>query len=334
MVVVDRMTKLAHFIPASYEIDALETADLFLKHVFSAHGLPDEIISDRGRQFTSGFWTRLMELCDVKRNLSTAYHPETDGQTERTNQVLEQYLRIYCDYQQDDWARLLPLAEFAYNNSEHSATGVSPFYATYGYHPEFNVTIRQDESKNETAETLAEKIQTIQSNLKDKLQQAQERYKKYYDRKIMDVPDFRVGDKVWLIRKNIKTTRPTSKLDYKRLGPYTITAEINPRAYRLALPKEMKIHNVFHVSLLEKYDGNRIPGRIAEPSPAVEVEGQEEWIVRRILDSRRRYGRLEYRVDWDGYGPEDWTWEPATNLSNAPEAVQDFYQRYPNKPRY
>src|SRR5271167_1048341 len=167
-VVVDRLTKMAHFCPTTTQVTAEETAQLYLRHVFKHHGLPDDIVSDRGTQFLSKFTLRLLQLCDIKGNRSTAYHPQSDGQTERVNQVLEQYLRIFCDYQQDDWFKLLPLAEFAYNNAQHASTKTSPFYANYGYHPRctLNVTSPNNRTGNPAAEHLIEKLKTIHSDLK------------------------------------------------------------------------------------------------------------------------------------------------------------------------
>jgi Integrase zinc binding domain/Integrase core domain len=133
-VCVDRLTKMAHFSPTNSEQTAEQTAELYLRNVFKNHGIPQDIVSDRGSQFVSKFTRRLLELLDVKGNRSTSYHPESDGQTERVNQTLEQYLRIYCDFHQDDWYQLLPLAEFVYNNAKSSSTGMTPFYANYGYH--------------------------------------------------------------------------------------------------------------------------------------------------------------------------------------------------------
>jgi hypothetical protein len=141
-VCVDRFTKMAHFCPTTTRISAEGTADLYLRHVFKNHGLPRDIVSDRGPQFVSKFTRALLDLCDIKGNRSTAFHPESDGQTERVNQTLEQYLRIYCDHHQDDWSQLLPLAEFVYNNAKSASTGMSPFYANHGYHPRHTIRVR------------------------------------------------------------------------------------------------------------------------------------------------------------------------------------------------
>src|SRR4051812_3575372 len=135
MVIVERMTKMSHFIPSHKTITAEQTADLFIHHVLRLHGLPEEVISDCGPQFVAKFWKQMLELLGVTIKLSSAFHPQTDGQTERVNQVLEQYLHCMVDYQQADWNQLLPMSEFAYNNTVQVSIGMSPFYAIYGYHP-------------------------------------------------------------------------------------------------------------------------------------------------------------------------------------------------------
>src|SRR6202161_2438301 len=135
LVVVDRLTKMAHFIPTTVNVDARQTAQLLMDNVWKLHGTPRDIVSDRGPQFASKVTRSLFNLIGIQSNLSTAYHPQTDGQMERVNGILEQYLRIFSSHRQDDWAKLLPLAEFAYNNAEHASTGMSPFFATYGFHP-------------------------------------------------------------------------------------------------------------------------------------------------------------------------------------------------------
>jgi len=335
LVVVDRLTKMGHFIPTTNEVDAAETALLFVQNVFKLHGLPDEIITDRGSIFTSRFWSRLMELLDIKSKLSTAYHPQTDGQTERVNQTLEQYLRTYCNYQQDDWSNLLPLAEFCYNNSTHATTGKTPFYANLGYNPEFTVTITDDaHSKVPAAEIRAREIIQIQEELVKMIAEAQKNYEKYYNMKVKPQPNLNIGDRVWLIRRHIKTSRPSDKLDYKRLGPFKILEKIGSRAFKLDLPAAMKIHPVFHISLLEPFKDDNIVGRIQPPPPPVQIDGSDEYLVCEILDSRLHRNKLEYFVDWEGYGPESRTWEPAANVANAEELVEEFHRRHPGKPRF
>ena len=154
-VCIDRFTKMAHFIPTNTTITAEGTANLYLRHVFKHHGLPTDIVSDRGPQFVSKFTCALLGLYDIKGNRSTAFHLESDGQTERVNQILEQYLRIYCSYHQDDWSQLLPLTEFVYNNAKNASMGTSPFFANYGYHPRHTIRVWQTaQTTNPSVEEL------------------------------------------------------------------------------------------------------------------------------------------------------------------------------------
>ena len=333
-VCVDRLTKMAHFIPTHTTVTAEQTAQLFYRHVWKHHGLPADVVSDRGSQFVAKFTRHLLARLDVQGNRSTAYHPQSDGQTERVNQTLEQYLRVYCGYHQDDWHQLLPLAEFVYNNTQNSSTRQSPFFANYGYHPRCKVTVAAD-SINPAADGLVEKLQTVHTDLKEQLQNAQDKYKANHDRHAKPAPEFTVGDKVWLMRKNIRTTRPSQKLDAKRMGPFQILDIVGDGrlAYRLELPERMKkVHPVFHVSLLEPYRENRWEGRVQPPPPPDEIEGELEYEVKDVLDSKVVRGRLKYLVDWVGYGPEERTWESAEAVENAQEKVEAFHRAHPDRP--
>jgi transposase InsO family protein len=332
-VCVDRLTKMAHFIPTTTTVDSEQTAKLYYRHVFKNHGLPRDIVSDRGPQFVSQFTRHLLEKLEIQGNRSTSHHPQSDGQTERVNQTLEQYLRVYCDYQQNDWHELLPLAEFVYNNSQNASTRMSPFFANYGYHPRILVHAAV-ESANPSVEALTAKLQVAQTELKANLSVAQEQYKTQYDRHTRPAPEHKVGDKVWLLRRNIHTTRPSQKLDVKRMGPFRILEVVGDAksAFRLELPHQMKIHNVFHVSLLEPYLENTFEGRVQAPPPPEEVDGVEEFQVKEIVDSKVSRRKLLYLVEWEGYGPNDRTWEPVEHLTHAEEAVTAYHLRYPQRP--
>ena len=331
LVIVDRFSKMAHFVPCSKAISGKETADLLLKSVVRLHGIPEDITSDRGPQFISHFWKRFLQIFGTSLNLSTAYHPQTDGQTERVNQILEQYLRCTISYQQDDWVDFLPLAEFAYNNATHTSTQVSPFFANYGFHPRFSISIPAN-SVNPSAESRARTLQEVHRDLSLELRISNDRYKAQANRLRSATPAFAVGDMVWLLRRHIATTRPCSKLDYKKLGPFRIIQRVNPVAFRLELPQHFGLHDVFHASLLEIYHPSGIPGRHSSPPLPVELSTGEEYEVDQILDSRMRRRQLQYLVLWKGYPISEATWEPVTHLQHAPEALRDFHQRYPLKP--
>ncbi|KAG0155926.1 hypothetical protein PDIDSM_3099 [Penicillium digitatum] len=163
LVVVDRLTKMKHFIHCKGTCNAEEVARLYTRHVWKLHGLPNTVVSDRGPQFVAQFWKHLTKRLRITNLLSTAYHPETDGQTERANAVLEQYLRAYVSYLQDDWSEWLPLAEFTANSHYSESTRVSPFYANYGFHPRIGFEPSQPASHPATrdAEKFATRMQEL-----------------------------------------------------------------------------------------------------------------------------------------------------------------------------
>lgn len=334
LVIVDRLTKMAKFIPTDTNLTAPELARLYLTHVFSQHGLPTSIVSDRGSEFTSRFWRCLTTLLGIELLMSTAAHPETDGQTERTNQTLEIYLRHYTTYKQDDWVDLLPLAEFAYNNTTHSTMTVSPFYANYGYHPRANFTPADGvtpTANSPPAHVQVEGLATLHNHLQEEMLKAAQTAAKQLNKHRQPAPEYKVpsdynpGDKVWLDSIELPTTRPAKKLSERYLGPFEIIEKISSHAYRLKLYDSTRIHNVFHVQLLRPYVDNDIPNRLQEPPPPLEVEGELEYEVENIMDhkiNRRFKEPLRYLVKWVGYN--ETTWEPPSNLSNAQDIVDDY----------
>jgi len=337
LVVVCRLTKMALFIPTCRDIDAEDLAHIFLSQVFAKHGTPTDIVSDRGKHFISRFWRSLCQLLSIKANLSTAYHPETDGQTERVNQILEQYLRIYINYQQDDWVNFLPLAEFAYNNTSHSATMVTPFFANKGFHPKLEVSLASVVS--DAAHSVASDLKELHQYLCDQIAHALKQYQVHSAPRRLPIPPFQVGDTVWLDSRNIKTTRPSKKLDHRFLGPFPIVEKVSSHAFRLGLSLALsRIHPVFHVSLLQPTSSSVIPARVVDPPLPIELDDSDEWEVNRILDSkldRRRKGPgLLYLVEWKGFDntPDATSWEPPDHLANATDLVQAFHRAYPDKP--
>ena len=259
-VVVDRFSKMAHFIPLK-TTQAKELADSFLQFVWKYHGLPIDIVSDRDPTFTSKFWTALMTALGIDLSMSTAYRPQTDGQTERLNQILEQYLRCFVDYDQTNWVELLPLAEFAYNNAESASTRMTPFYACTGQHP--RALFQAEDVKTQAADDRAKELEAIHEKMRDNLAAAQKRAAWAYDKKRVQVPEYKVGDLVLLNARNVKTRRPTKKLDQLFRGPCKIVKAIGTHAYRIELPQHMRgrMHDVFHMSMLEPYVENQIPDR-------------------------------------------------------------------------
>ncbi|MBW0550161.1 hypothetical protein O181_089876 [Austropuccinia psidii MF-1] len=208
-------------------ITSLYFAHLFIKNIFSKHGIPTGIVSDRSSLFVSSIWNNVCPQLKILRELSTAYHPETDGQTERVNQILEQYLWLYVSYHQDHWSTWLPLAEFFYHNSDHSSTKQSLFFTFYGRDPQFDsVHITQDTP----AGRFSTKIQSVQQDFKRELEVSINRLKSYADKSRESPPIFNPGDMVWLSSKYIKSTRPTKKLSERWLGPFPILKKISTNA--------------------------------------------------------------------------------------------------------
>jgi hypothetical protein len=269
---------MAHFLPFKEDGFTSEHLAKMFRFIFRLHGIPEDIVSDRGPIFTSKFWRAFTSGLGIKLNFSTAFHPQTDGQTERVNQVLEQYLRMFVNYQQDNWSELLYKAEFTYNNTEHASTKMTPFYANLGHHP-LDPSVPFPDTGNPAAQTHLQKLEAIRPTLVENLHKAQADYAKFYNRKVKthldlaDQPLYSVGDKVWLNSRDITTSRPAKKLDHKLLGPFEIIEKISDLAYRLDLPATMDVNNTFHVSKLEPFKEGH-PGQPQQESPEIIIEGE------------------------------------------------------------
>ena len=181
--------------------------------------------------------------------------------------------------------------------------------------------------------TPAEDMGKLHETLRTEMVSAQLRMKEYYDKHRKPDPDLKSGDMVWFLPRNVHTTRPCKKLDYKKIGPFKILAKIGTSAYKLEFPPDMKIHNTIHISLLEPYEDNKFPSQKLLPPPPIEIAGENEYELEEIIDSRLHYNKLQYRAKWIGYSPEhDKVWYPAENFENAKDAVKHFHSRYPQKP--
>jgi hypothetical protein len=327
LVVVDKLTKMAHYIPTVSTLSSTGLTFILLREVIRLHGVPSSITSDRGKQMDSKYYKTFIDLLGSIVRLSTAFHPQTDGQTERQNQSLEQYLRAYCAYEQDDWATWINLAEFAYNDSRHDALGITPFQAYTGRHPRSAETPPGRKiAVSPQAEEVASYIIEQQRRLKLQLEHTNATYAKWYNKKKKDYT-LQQGDQVMLNAKNIKTTRPKKKLDRKFLGPYLIKRKINDAVYQLDLPNHIKIHPVFHISLLEKYTPS---SRFTQPQPPmwdiVPAADNNIWDVEAILDKQRdKDGKWLYLIKWRGYNDSENTWEHATDISAS--ALRTFHNK-------
>lgn len=329
LVVVCRFSKYALYIPTTKNLTADGLATLLFYHVFRHFGLPGGIVSDRGSLFTSHFWRTLCHLMGVKRRLSTAWHPQTDGQTERQNQDVENYLRAYCAYEQDDWAtdRLL-MAEHVYNSSVHSSTGKAPAEIVLGFLPRGPHDPPMDELKNRAvaAAQRAAEIRKTHEAVAQVLARSQAYQKKHYDRKRAEM-QFKVGDYVMLSAKNIKQKRPSKKISDKYLGPFKVIAVVGSagQAYRLELPPHYRIHDVFPVSLLEPWKQRPGEAPVAE-QVLIEADENEEWYeVEAVLAHRGGGWRRQYLVKWAGHSDEENSWVKKKDMTQ--EAIRPYEEK-------
>ena len=232
LIVEDRLSKQCIFIPTDNKVTSPELAKLFLLHVFSKHGVSSHITSDRGSEFVSHFFHSLGKALDIRLHFTSGYHLEGDGQTERMNQTLEQYLRIYCNYQQDNWSELLPLVEFSYNNALNTTTGVSPFFANEGYHPNISIHPERDLT-SERAQEYSIDLDSLHQFLQEEMAHTQEQYQGPADARQTPALDFKVSDCVFVKAKYFRSTRPSKKLSEKNLGPYEIIAQAGTVSFTL-----------------------------------------------------------------------------------------------------
>ncbi|GAB4814481.1 hypothetical protein N2152v2_001527 [Parachlorella kessleri] len=317
-VFVDKLTKMVHLAATTTTVTAPEFARLYFDNVVRLHGVQRSIVSDRDPRFTSKFWEALHKLQGTSLSRSTAYHPQTDGQTERANRTLEEMLRAYVDTEARNWDDHLAAAEFAINNAPHASSGQSPFYLNFGQHPLLPATMDLavlGQKQNQAGIIFASQTEADLQRAKELLQQAQQRQQYYADQQRKQ-HTFSVGDKVWLSTENLRIPGH-SKLDAKWTGPFPVTEVVSPTALRLELPDTMKIHDVINASRLKLWHGSDRYGdrEYARPPPLEDTT--DIFLVERILDKRTTTGkgrRTEYLVQWQGYPIYDATWEPISNL--------------------
>lgn len=332
LVVVEWMGKMIHVLPTSVELTSEGLAKLYRDHIWKDFGLPKKVTSDRGPQFNSNFINNMCNILGMSQNLSTAYHPQTDGQMEKMNQEIEQYLHLFVNHHQSDWADWLSLAEFQYNDKIHSATGQTPFYVNYGRHPWKGdmVTI---EGKNKSVANFTSRIKAIREEVVLALQHAMQKMKEQYDQNKKPSRKYNMGDKVWLEATNLKTDQPMKKLDNKHFGPFQIIKQVGAGSYELDIPKTWKmVHPVFNETLLSPYHKAHYQIQHKEILPPLEIiDGNKEYEVEEVLDSRNRRGITKYLVHWKGYPREERMWEPAENMKHAKKLIE-FYRIHPKKP--
>jgi hypothetical protein len=334
LVVVDRLSKMAHFIPTTNKVDADEAANLFFSNVFRLHGLPSSIVSDRDPKFTSNFWRVLFGLTGTKLAMSTSRHPQTDGQTERMNRTLEEMLRAFVAYDMRDWDTLLPAVEYAYNDSVQGSTQHTPFYMNYGFNPKAPVALidRSAPARCPAAADMLNRITVAAEQARANLVKAQERMSKYYNVHRRHIT-FAVGDKVLLsadaLRTQSERDRPKDKLKGLYTGPLEVTQVISPLAYRIALPSGSRSHDVFSIQYLRPYKedttGRVRPRGPPEPQPLFyDSDGEPHWEVHSIRGEQlMEDGSVEYLVRWQGFSRTNDSFQPLAIVGHT-DALKQY----------
>ena len=336
VVFVDKLTKMVHYVATTTNVSAPQLSQLFLREVCRLHGVPESILSDRDPRFTAHFWRALWDQLGTKLTMSTAYHPQTDGQTERANQTLEVMLRSYVNWRQTDWDEHLATLEMAVNNAKQASTGFSPFYLNYGQEVQLPLDAALRAARVCKNPEAADRIRRLKEDLekaKDSIRQAQQRQGHYADQHRREVK-LTVGDQVLLSTEHLKLKggdRRTPKFSFKYIGPFSVKRVVGANAYELDLPSSMEIHPVLNVSRLKPYrDGFRThperPRVHDRPAPElVHEDGAEVYEVKQVLAKRGREGSraIEYLVEWVGYPIWEASWVKAKDIS-AQAAIDAF----------
>ncbi|KAG2938032.1 hypothetical protein PC115_g3917 [Phytophthora cactorum] len=336
-VVVDRLTKRCHFIATTKDVTAQQVATLFIDNIWRLHGIPQDIVSDRDSKFVSGFWSQVFETVSTKLKMTVAYRAQGDGQTERMNHTLEEYLRCFVSPQQDDWDLHLANAEFAINSAVNSSIKMSSFEADLGYVPANPLTAVAESSRKglrggrRQGVKFTEHQDAVLRQCQEALEDDQARMADVYDKGRKE-QEFGVGDQVYLSTKNLDTAHtgfPNSrKLGPKWIGPYSVVRKVHRHAYEINLPPRLKLHPVFNTGSLKPYEQST---RLSRPQQVILHDGSVGQIVEAVIDKRTRRGVVQYLIRW--VGEEKATWEPLANLHQVTGLIQAFETKRPKRSR-
>ncbi|KAE9050478.1 hypothetical protein PR001_g2344 [Phytophthora rubi] len=330
LVILDRLTKRAHFIPTVKALSSKDTARLFLREYVRLHGVPESIVSDRDPRFLSAFWRTLVTSQGSQIHASTAFKPSTDGRNERSHRFINDYLRAFVAPKQDDWDELLPMAEFAYNSRFHSSIAMTPFAADLGYTPRAfdDITLLQRPQTPADALTFAEHQQHVLQQCRANLESAQASMKRFFDHNRPDL-QFMVGDMGLLDTLNLDLAHIGSKgrrkLVARFIGPYRVLERTTPDTYRISLLPGVRLHDEVHVSYLRKYHEDTNPKRLNNVPRLITRDVFEGNQIRSIVGQRKRRGIQQYKVQWYGRDEPD-TWEPESGLTQAAGLIAEFMQ--------
>jgi hypothetical protein len=334
-VVVDRLSKMAHFMPCKQSITAPQTAGLFWREVVRQHGVPEAILSDRDSKFTSSFWQELWKLMGTKLPMSTAYHPQSDGQTERMNRLMEEILRSYVHDTGDDWDEHLTAAELAVNTSKQSSTQFTPFFLNFGremHLPLDTAMSSVSQNPNQAAASAIGDMHKDVASARNNIQKAQTRQAKYADQRRRIADEFKVGDQVMLSTKDLSGW---GKLMSKYVGPFRVLGVLPDKMVELELPKFLgRRHPNFNVSKVKMFHSSVLdfPGRqqLDRPKPELVVGDVEYFSVESITGKRQKQvGRsrryvTEYLVKWLGYDATENTWQTLEDLSESQKVLDEI----------
>ena len=321
-VVIDRLSKAAHFIPMKQDFTSKSVAELFFKHIVKLHGLPKSIVSDRDKVFTSQFWKFLWHFSGTTLKMSSVYHPQSDGQSEVLNKCLELYLRCFTFDAPREWSKMLSWAEYWYNTAYHISTGMTPFRIVYGREPSKILPyVPQADDPLSVQEQLFSRDYLLQK-LKSNLQRAQQVQKKYADKKRIDV-ELQVGDLVLVklqpYRQHSLALRKNQKLGFRYFGPFKVIDRIRKVAYKLQLPTSAKIHPVFHISQLKlcrgQHDQPYLPLPICDSEIPPLIQPMAILKSRTIIRGEQQV--QQSLIQWENGLPKEATWEDNLLIARA-----------------
>ncbi|KEP45716.1 putative Transposon Tf2-1 polyprotein [Rhizoctonia solani 123E] len=341
LVIIDKLTKYAHFIPCTTQINEEETAKLFHDHIWCHYGLPRQIITDRDSRWTGAFWEHLVSMLGIKRALTTAYHPQADGQTEIMNQTAEIAIRAFTNPAKDDWVKILSGFAYSYNTSTHTSTNQTPAFLLRGFQPlttsdllaQTSERIHRPAQESQSAEDFKNSMDTSIELAKDALRVAQAHQQKYYNENRSFV-EFEPGDLVLINPHSLRLLKRKQgkgdKLNMRYEGPFEVLEKVSSVAYRIRLPGSYRIHPVINIAHLESYKASppEFGERPVKHIPRQDFEQMPEYEIEKIVEERfvKRGNKRtkQYLVRWLGYGLDEDRWKTEKELKNAPEILKQW----------